>query len=162
MDSLGEDTDYYAASPYGTTLNHFILKYVLGDEDSTYDWYGVWQFHSIEPGCHTWGSDWINAESKPSHNWGWGDVEVTLASWAPTGLTNGSQSMDTSFTGGTGDLSVSFGWQWSHPDITTYDDTNISAKKAAWLSTFYGNSRYFACGIEPGSSCNISADKWDI
>lgn len=150
---IGQGTDYYDNPPYGVVLNSYQLYYLNDDNNSTYDWFAVHQFHDIEPGCHAYGSSWENEESKPSHDWSWGDVEYSLFSYSPTGTLNGSQTVGVSITGGTGGASASLGWSYTQPDITTYDDTSIPSKTAAWRSSFSGSAREYACGMEPGSVC---------
>ena len=150
---IGMNTYTYNGSPYGLVTNSFEVYYLHDDANSTYDWYAVKQYHTIEPGCHAWGTAWSNAEAKPSHDWGWGDIEYSLFSHFPSNIINGQTTVGVSLSGGTGGAQASLEYDYTQPDIVTYDDTYLALKKAAWISSFSGTASLFSCEIQPGSVC---------
>jgi hypothetical protein len=160
---ISRDTADYYLNPYGGVTNNFELRQLSNDGDNTKDWFAIKQIFAMEPGVQAYSSSWTNKKGTMLHDWSAGTFgNAQLYDWDPMGTITGTQSISVSITGGTGGASASWGWSYTQPDVTTYDQSSTGTEKAKWQMNFNSDaSKRTTGGMKPGSTCSLS-DTWNI
>jgi hypothetical protein len=151
---IGSNTGEQYSSPYGGISLSYDLYWLSEDSDSTYDWFAVHQFYSVEPGWQYYDNLWETNEALVTQDWDWGSVEYNLFSWAPSGTHTGEQTLGINISGGTTGASAGLSWNFfQQSSVESIDRSSPGADKAEWEIQYNSGARLSTQAGEPGSVC---------